>query len=69
MSSNISYPLPKRSDNPSIKIRKISGYLNETKKSLVTTTDTVFGWGKTEMWTKPNVAKEALAPPISNKED
>ena len=41
MSSNISNPLPKKSDNPSKKVRKTSGYLDDTKKALVTATDTV----------------------------
>ena len=41
MCSNISDPLPNKSDNPSEKVRKISGDLDETEKSLVTTTETV----------------------------
>ena len=41
MSSNISDPLLRISDNPSIKVRKISGDLDETEKALVTTTYTV----------------------------
>ena len=42
ISSNISNPLPKEYDNPSEKVRKTSGGLDETEKSLVPTTDTVF---------------------------
>ena len=41
MSSNIIGPLPKESDNPSEKVRKTSGDLDDIKKALVTTTDTV----------------------------
>ena len=69
MSSNISDPLPKKSDNPGENIRKTSGDLDETKKALVTTTDTVVkkreywhGWQK-NIW-KPNVVKEAINPHI-----
>ena len=40
MSSNISDPLPKKSDNPGENIRKTSGDLDETKKALVTTNET-----------------------------
>ena len=69
MSSNISDPLPKKSDNPSEKVRKKSGDLYETKKALVTTTDTVVKEGKNDMVDKkmkikPNVVKEAITPPI-----
>ena len=42
MSSNIIGPLPKESDNPSETVRKKGGDLDDTKKALVTTTDTVF---------------------------
>ena len=49
MSSNISDPLPKKSDNPSEKVRKASGDLDDTKKLLVTTTDTVLKEGNTYM--------------------
>ena len=49
MSSNIIGPLPKEYDNPSEKVRKKSGYLDDTKKALVTTTDTVFKEGNTDM--------------------
>ena len=48
MSSNISNPLPKKSDNPSKKVRKTSGYLDDTKKALVTATDTVVKEGNTD---------------------
>ena len=41
MSYNISDPLPKKYDNPSEKVIKTSGDLDETEKALVTTTDTV----------------------------
>ena len=66
MSSNISDPFPKKSDNPSIKVKKTSGDLDETKKALVTTTKTVVKEGNTDMGTKHNVAKEAITPPIEN---
>ena len=49
MSSNISDPSPKKSDNPSEKVRKTGGYLDETEKALVATTETVIKEGNTEM--------------------
>ena len=49
MSSNISDPLQKKSDNPSITVRKTSGDLDETEKALVTTTNTVAKEGNTDM--------------------
>ena len=49
MSSNISDPFPNKSDNPGEKVRKTSGDLDETKNTLVTTTDTVFKEGNTDM--------------------
>ena len=52
MSSNIIGPLPKESDNPSEKVRKTSGDLDDTKKALVTTTDTVVKEGNTDMFDK-----------------
>ena len=60
MSSSISDPFPKKSDNPGEKVRKTSGDLDDTKNTLVTTTDTVFKEGNTDMVdikskTKPNV--------------
>ena len=42
MSSNISDRLPKKSDNPSEKVREKSGDLDDTKKALVFTTDPRF---------------------------
>ena len=48
MSSNISDPLPKKSDNPSEKVIKTSGDLDETQKALVTTTDTVVKEGNND---------------------
>ena len=42
MSSNTIGPLPKKSDTPSEKVRKTSGYLDDTKQELVITTDMVF---------------------------
>ena len=49
MSSNISDPLPKKSDNSSEKVRKTSGYLDDTKNALVNTTYTVVKEGNTDM--------------------
>ena len=73
MSSNISDPLPKKYDNPSEKVRKTSGDVDNTKKALVNTTDTVFKEGNTDTVekkcrTKPNVVKESISPPIASKE-
>ena len=61
MPSNISDPLPRKYDNPSERVRKISGELDDTKKALVFTTDMVVKEKNTEMLdkkrkTKPNVA-------------
>ena len=67
MSSNISYPLQKKSDNPSIMVRKTSWDLDETKKALVTTTHTVLKEGNAYMGTKPNVVSESITPPIEKK--
>ena len=69
MSSNISDPLPKKSDNPSEKFRKTSGDLDNTEKELVTTTDTVVKEGNTDMVnrkmkTKSNMVKESITTPI-----
>ena len=64
MSSNISDPFPKKSDNPIEKVRKTSGDLDETKKALVTTTDTFVKEGNTDTVTKPNVVKESIKPSI-----
>ena len=41
MSSNTIGPLPKKYDNPSEKVRKSSGYLDDNNKALVATIDTV----------------------------
>ena len=49
MFSNISDPFPKKYENPSITVRKTSGDLDETKKELVTTTDTVVKEGNNYM--------------------
>ena len=72
ISYNIIGPLPKEYDNPSEKVRKTSGVLDDTKKTLVITTDTIFKEGNTDMVdkkskTKHNVVKEAITPPISEK--
>ena len=66
MSSNISDPLPNKSDNPSEKVRKTSGDLDDTEKALVPTTDTVLKELNTDMvdkkirknliwWSKPSL--------------
>ena len=49
MSSNISDPFPKKSDNPSEKVIKTSGDLDEIEKALVTTTETVVKEGNNYM--------------------
>ena len=72
MSYNISDPFPKKSDNPSENVIKTSGDLDETEKSLVTTTDTVVKEGNTDMLeekrkSKTNVVKESITHPISVK--
>ena len=67
MSSNISDPLPKKYDNTSEDIRKTSRDQDETKKKLVTTTDTVFKEGNTDIGTKTNVVKEAISIPMAKK--
>ena len=67
MSSNNSDPLQKKSDNPSITVRKTSGDLDETEKALVTTTDMVVKEGNTDMRSKHNMVKEAITPPIAKK--
>ena len=38
-----------------------------SKKSLVTTVDKIIKEGIIDMGTKPNVAKEAITPPIGKK--
>ena len=52
MSSNIIGPLPKEYDNPSEKVRKTSGDLDDTKKALVFTTGMVVKEGNTDMLNK-----------------
>ena len=49
MSYNISDPLPNKYDNPSEKVRKTSGDLDDTEKALVTTTEKFFKEGNTDM--------------------
>ena len=66
MSSNISDPLQKKSDNTSKKVRKASADLDETKKALVTTTHTVVKEGINEM-EKPDMVKEYITPTIAKK--
>ena len=41
MSSNIIGPFPNKSYSPSEKVKKASGYLDDIKKPLVTTIETV----------------------------
>ena len=70
MSSNTIWTFPKEYDTPIEKFRKVSGDLDYTKKSLVTTPDTVVREENNDMVykkrkTKPNVVKEAITPPIS----
>ena len=48
MYSNISDSLQKKSNNPSENVIKTSGDLDETKNSLVTTTDTFIKEGNNE---------------------
>ena len=48
MSSNTIVPLPKKSDTLSEIFRKSSGDLDDIKKSLVTTIDTVVKEGNTD---------------------
>ena len=67
MSSNIISQLPKKSGNPSEKVKITSGDLDETKKALVTTTGTVIKEGNTYMVKKLNVVREAITPPIEKK--
>ena len=72
MPSNIIAPLPEESDNPIENVRKTRRDLDDTKKVLATTTDTVVKEGNTDMFdkkikTEPNVVTEAITPPISKK--
>ena len=68
MSPNNICPFPKESDTPSEKVRKTSGDLDDTKKALVTTTDTVVKEGNTYIVDKEGksnfFAEEAITPPI-----
>ena len=57
MSPNTIFPLPKESDIPSEKVRNKSGYLDDTKQALVTTTDTVVKEGNTEIFDKEGKSK------------
>ena len=67
----ISHPSPKKYDNPSEKVRKTSGDLDDTKKALVFTTGMIFKQGNYDTVDKkekkPNVMKESATPPISEK--
>ena len=72
MLSNIIGTLPKEYDNPVEKVRKTSGYLDDTKKALVFTTDKFVKERNTDMVDKKskttsNVVKEAINTPISEK--
>ena len=67
LSSNISDPLPKKSDNPSEKVIKTSGNLDETGKVLSTNADMVVKEENTYMKRKPNVGKEVITPLIAKK--
>ena len=64
--------MPKESDTQIEKVRKTSGYLDDTKQELVTITDVVVKEVNTYMVdkegkSKPNVVKESITPPISDK--
>ena len=72
MSYNIIFPLHKESDSPSENVRKTSGDSDDTKKSLFFTTEMVVKKGNTDIFdrkrkTNPNVVKEGITPPISEK--
>ena len=67
MSSNISNPFPKKSNNTSRTVRKTCGDLDGTKKALVTDTNPVVKEVKTDMGKKNNVVKESITPPIEKK--
>ena len=49
MSSNSIDPLHKESDNPGEKVRKATGDLDDTKKALISTIDTIIKEGKTDI--------------------
>ena len=55
MSSNTIGQSPKESGTPSGKVRKTSGYLDDTKNSLVATTDTVVKEGNNDMVGKKGI--------------
>ena len=61
-----------KSDAPSEKVKKTSGDLDDIKKPLVTTIDTVVKEGTTDTvekkGKKPNVVEEAITTPVSAKE-
>ena len=64
--------MPNGYDNPSENVRKTGEDLDDTKKELITTTDTFVKEGNTDMVdkkikAKPNVVKKAITPPISKK--
>ena len=72
ISSNTIFPLPKESDTTGEKVRKKSGDLDDTKNTLVTTTDTVVKERNTDTDEKEgksgkNVVEEAITPHISAK--
>ena len=72
MSPNTIFPLPQESDTPSEKVRKQSGDLDDTKKALVSTTDTVAKEGNIAMVDKEgksekSVVEGAITPPIPEK--
>ena len=60
-----------KSDAPSEKVKKTSGDLDDIKKPLVTTIDTVVKEGTTDTvekkGKKPNVVEEAITTPVSAK--
>ena len=58
MSFNNICPLPKESDTTSEKVRKTSGYLDDTNQSFFTTTDTVFKTINTDMVDKEVKSKQ-----------
>ena len=72
MSSNTIGLLSKKYYTPSEKVGKTSGDLDDTKKVLVTTIDTVVKEETTDAVykkrkTKPNVVEKSITSPISEK--
>ena len=70
MSSNTIVPLPKKYDAPSEKVRKASWYLDDIKKALVTTIETVVKEGTTDRVDKKgkkNVVEKSITSPIPEK--